>query len=221
VDLSIHYLDPSPTARTGGKIRLGLPYDNSGTDTAANVVLTIDPPARVTLTAADILADASGADDPAGPPADETDAATCEPADAGDANTVSCTGPAVPVGATSQLWMTLYVAQGVASGTYPVTVQISTTSPEGDVSDNFAVAQMTVSGEDDAAPGPVTTPNPAPVPTTPNDNSPNGPDLGDNLPRTGQNIVGLMLLSAMLVLGGVAARIVARKPNAIRPRRAG
>jgi hypothetical protein len=57
----------------------------------------------------------------------------------------------------------------------------------------------------------------------PSDNLPQtgGGDPSANLPTTGQNVVGLLVLSVLLMLGGVAARIGARKPRTARRRRAG
>jgi hypothetical protein len=48
----------------------------------------------------------------------------------------------------------------------------------------------------------------------PNDNALTGGDPSDNLPSlpiTGPNVIGLLMLAVLLLLGGVAARIVARK----------
>jgi hypothetical protein len=89
------------------------------------------------------------------------------------------------------------------------------------------------STETDAAPGPSATatatetdavPHPTATTTSPGSNNPGDNDNSNNpppyysgapLPKTGQDVSGLLLLSVMLVVGGVAARIVARQ----RPRR--
>jgi large repetitive protein len=204
-DLKIRYLNPRPKAVKGGFIRLGLPYSNVGNDSASGVRFTIDPPDGVRVTAARILLDATGA---VGAPTDaETVAANCTAAGAGDENTVVCIGPDQPTGDVSQLWMSLYISAGTPGGTYPITVEISTTSPEGNTVDNFAVAQLTVS----ASGSPTPTVAPTSYPNVPNDNSDNGwSGGGDNLARTGSNVFSLLVFSVLLIALGVAVMLVAR-----------
>ena len=208
-DLRIRYLNPRPKAVRGGTIRLGLPYSNVGNDSAAGVRFTIDPPDGVRVTAADILLDATGA--VGEPGADETVTATCTAATDGDANTVVCIGPDQPTGDDSQLWMSLYIASGLKAGTYPVSVEISTTSPEGNTVDNFAVAQLTVTAAGVVTPEPTVTPTAYPT-NPPNDNGrhPGWGAGGDNLPKTGANVFSLLVFSILLIAVGVAVLLVAR-----------
>ncbi|MFG1606233.1 hypothetical protein [Actinoplanes sp. NPDC049265] len=207
-DLQIRYLNPRPKAVRGGTVRLGLPYSNVGNDSASGVRFTIDPPDGVRVTAADILLDASNAVGEPGP--DETVAADCVAADDGDANTVVCTGPDAPTGDESQLWMSLYIASSVPAGTYPITVEISTTSPEGNTVDNFAVAQLSVATSAGVTPSPTATPTSF---QPPNDNG-SYPGYsgggGDNLPRTGSNVFSLTVFAILLIAVGVGVRLVAR-----------
>jgi hypothetical protein len=54
----------------------------------------------------------------------------------------------------------------------------------------------------------------------PNDNAQSGGDPTDNLaglPTTGPNVVGLLMLAALLVLGGMAVRMAAREPLPLPP----
>jgi hypothetical protein len=52
---------------------------------------------------------------------------------------------------------------------------------------------------------------PAATPAPPNDNGGGiGGGGGDNLPKTGQNLIGLLFLSVTLILGGAAVRLAAR-----------
>ena len=203
VDLKIRYLNPRPRAVAGGTVRLGLPYSNVGNDSAAGVQFRIDPPAGVRVTAADILLDASGSNGEE-PAADETVEADCAAADDGDENTVVCSGPDAAVGETSQLWMSLYIAPDAPKGRFPITVTISTTSPEGNTVNNFAVAQFTIAGEGDDPD------RPRPNPNVPGDDTNHGGGGWDNLPKTGQNVFGLVALSILLVLAGALILAVAR-----------
>ena len=206
VDLKIRYLNPSPKAVRGGTIRLGLPYSNVGNETAAGVRFTIDPPDGVRVTAADILLDAAGAGN-AAPDADETVSADCSSADDGDDNTVVCIGPDAAVGETSQLWLSLEISASAPRGSCPVTVEISTTSAEGNTVTNFATAMLAIAGAADDDP------TPTPAPTTPNDNS----NHGGHLPRTGQNLMSLIIFSVAIVLTGVTVRLVARDKTRVEP----
>jgi large repetitive protein len=203
VDLSIHYLNPKPRAVPGGRIQVGLPYVNRGNTSASGVTFTIDPPAGVTVVAAAILLDASASGasaETAAPSADQTVDAACTPDPHGDANAVICTGPDAPVGTTSQLWLTLAVAKGLATGTYPLAVTISTTSPEGDVVNNTATATLTVAGS--SAPTPAPSHHPGGT---------GGGTGGAPLPKTGADVAGLVTLSVMLVAAGITARVAARR----------
>ncbi|MET0494298.1 MAG: LPXTG cell wall anchor domain-containing protein [Actinoplanes sp.] len=124
--------------------------------------------------------------------------ADCEADPSGDENAVSCVGPDAAVGAGSELWLTLRITAGAPMGVHPVRVTVSTTSPEGNVVNNTIEALLTIA----SAAGPPG--------DTPGDNSHGGGNIIDNLPKTGQSPVGLLVLSMMLVIGGVAARIAAR-----------
>jgi hypothetical protein len=214
VDLTIEYANPEPTAKPGTPLLLKLPYSNNGSENASDVTFLIDPPAAVTLTRAAILLDASGlalaASAVATADAGLTDA-TCEPAPDVDANAVRCTGPEAPIGTNSELWLYLAVAKGAKAGTYPVAVTISTTSPEGDTVNNTAVANLTIA----AASG--GTENPA----TGGNGSPGGneaPTGGGGLAKTGQDLSGLLLLSVLLVVGGVMTRVLSRNRGRRSPR---
>ena len=209
VDLSIRYLNPEPRAVPGGTIRIGLPYTNNGNTSASGVTFAIDPPAGVTVVKAEILLDAAAAGFAsaflAGPDSSQMVEADCVPDPDGDSNAVLCTGPDAPVGGESQLWLTLKVAAGLAAGTRALDVTISTTSPEGVTVNNTATAQLTIAGSTTPDDSPSASPSPRP-----------GAGGGGGLPKTGQNISGLLALSVLLMAAGVAARVAARKQPALR-----
>jgi uncharacterized protein DUF11 len=211
VDLTISILDPKPTATSGGTVRLALPYSNVGNTSASGVRFLIDPPAGVTVVKAEIVPDAGGmslAAVRAAADARDTVTATCVSDPGGDANAVVCTGPDAPVGASSLLYLTLAVAKGAPVGTRPVSVTISTTSPEGVTVNNTVTADLTIA----AAPATVSPTATATATATATPAAPTHDNGGSGwLPKTGQNIMGLVLLSFLLVLAGVAARVAARK----------
>jgi uncharacterized repeat protein (TIGR01451 family) len=204
VDLSIDYADPTPKATPGGTIQLILPYSNNGSTSASDVQFTIDPPAGVTVVGAQVLLDSSTAAISAAGAGTAQDSqlldAECAADPDGDENAVICTGPDAPIGASSRLYLSLAVAKGAKAGKFPVSVTISTTSAEGNVVNNVATAQLTIAGSS-------STPTTAPTYYPPNDNS---DYTGGPLPKTGQNLMGLLTLSVMLVGAGVAARVAAR-----------
>lgn len=137
--------------------------------------------------------------------------ATCAGDPAGDDNAVICTGPDAPIGAASRLYLTLRVAAGAPAGTFPIPGDDQHDQPGGRRGHNTAVAQLTIAAAD-----PPVTAGPTTAPTTnpPNDNS-NHHYGGGPLPRTGQNLTGLVALAPTLVGAGVAARVTGRD----RPRR--
>ncbi|AGZ40499.1 hypothetical protein AFR_11050 [Actinoplanes friuliensis DSM 7358] len=185
VDLVLGVKKKTTSAARGGLALIKLQYQNNGTESAADVSFLIDPPRGVTLASARILLDAF---DDGG----ATVAAECGPADTGDDNTVSCVGPEAAVGTKSELWLYLRIASTAPSGTYPVRVTISTASAEGNVVNNTVEALLAIAG-------------------APDDNSNSGGSGGDNLPTTGQNLVGLLILSVLLVIAGVMLRVGARR----------
>ncbi|WP_306207140.1 hypothetical protein [Actinoplanes sp. RD1] len=176
VDLTIDHADPTPSAAPGGTVLLRLPYSNNGTTNAAGVRFLIGLPPGVTVRRASILADASGT-------ATVDIACVAEPSPM-----VECTGPEAPVGAASELWLHLAVAQSAPAGTRPVTVTISTAGAEGNVIDNVATARLTIAGTPDAV-----------DPGTP------------GLAATGRNVAGLVVLATLLVAAGAIARFAARR----------
>ena len=254
VDLAISYPGSAAIAAQGGTTWVGLTYNNNGSQSAADVVFTIDPPDGTTVAAAGLLLDTGSANSVAGAnafsavrtpsvqaadlaqpdPASLTDI-TCTPNADGDDNTVDCTGPNQAVGVTSQLWVQLAIDGDAQTGTRDMSVLISTTSPEGKFINNYASVPVEI-GDEDAVPNPTTSPTATPTRTstsspTPrpskttkhNDNSgygyppppPRPPYYGGPLPKTGQDLSGLLILSVLLVSGGVLARFVAVE----RPRR--
>ena len=217
VDLTISILNPEPKATVGGTVRLALPYTNVGNTSASGVRFMIDPPAGVTVVKAEIVPDASGlslAAVQAVAAAADTVAATCVSDPSGDQNAVVCTGPDAPVGASSLLYLTLKVAKGAAAGVKPVTVTISTTDAEGVTVNNTATAILTIAAAPATAkPTATATATSSVAPTATATAAPRpGNDSGSGwLPKTGQNIMGLVLLSFLLVMAGTAARVAARK----------
>ncbi len=188
VDLELGVKRKTTTARPGGTVLLKLPYSNNGSQTAAGITFSIDPPAGVNLALARVLLDASG--DDAGLVTIE-----CMPDETGDANAVVCDGPDAPVGATSELWLSMRITSAAKKGVHPVRVTISTTSAEGNVVNNTIEALLSIAGSSDS---------------TPTDTSNSGGGGGDNLPKTGQNLLGLLVLSMLLVIGGVMLRVGGR-----------
>ncbi len=188
VDLELGVKRKTTTARPGGTVLLKLPYSNNGSQTAAGITFSIDPPAGVNLALARVLLDASGSD--AG-----LVTIDCMPDETGDANAVVCDGPDAPVGATSELWLSMQITSAAKKGVQPVRVTISTTSAEGNVVNNTIEALLSIAGSSDG---------------TPTDSSNSGGGGGDNLPKTGQNLLGLLFLSVLLVVGGVMLRVGAR-----------
>ncbi|GAA2483433.1 beta strand repeat-containing protein [Winogradskya humida] len=206
VDLDIDYSNPAPTATQGKAILLKLPYSNNGSQSASDVTFLINPPTGTTLTKAVVLLDASATDFTAAATEADTVELTCDPAPDVDSNAVTCTGPEAPVGSSSELWLYLAVAKTAKAGTFPVTVTISTTSTEGNTVNNTATANLTIASTptdtDDDPTDPTTTP--------PTDNSDTTTGSG-NLPKTGQDLTGLLLLAILMIIGGGAARLAARK----------
>lgn len=263
VDLAIAYPGDTLQATLGGDpIWAGLTYNNNGSQSASNVTFTIDPPAGVTVTYAGILLDSStagaagtgltttrygkvrAAAELTQPDKSDLTDLSCAAEPDGDGNTVACTAPDAPIGASSQLWVQLTVADGAPQGTQTMHVTINTTSPEGKFVNNYSDVLLNINDTDalpdptdsaeptptetDALPEPTSSATATATPTSPDDSSGNPGDGSDNdgnnpppyysgapLPRTGQDVSGLLLLSVMLVVGGVASRIVARD----RPRR--
>ncbi|MFG1604714.1 hypothetical protein [Actinoplanes sp. NPDC049265] len=216
VDLTISILDPEPKATSGGTVRLALPYSNVGNTSASGVRFLVDPPAGVTVVKAEIVPDAGGmslAAVRAAASAQDTVTATCVSDPDGDANAVVCTGPDAPVAASSLLYLTLAVAKGAPAGTVPVSVTISTTSPEGVTVNNTVTADLTIA----AAPATVSPTATATATAAPAPDHGGGNNGGGSgwLPRTGQNIMSLVLLSFLLVLAGVAAWVAARKQRPV------
>ncbi|WP_306212160.1 beta strand repeat-containing protein [Actinoplanes sp. RD1] len=214
VDLNIEYSNPQPRATKGTAILLKLPYSNNGTTSAADVSFVIDPPAGTTLTKAAVLLDASAADFTAQATADDTIPLSCQAAPDVDANAVTCTGPDAPVGASSELWLYLAVAKTAKAGTFPVDVTISTTSAEGNTVNNTATASLTIAGSTTDTDDPDTdTDSGSDGDTgtdTPAGSGSDGSTGSNNLPKTGQDLTGLILLAVLLVVGGAVARIGAR-----------
>ncbi len=212
VDLNIEYSNPQPKATKGATLLLKLPYSNNGTTSAADVSFVIDPPAGTTLTKAAVLLDATAAGFTAQATAADTIELACTAAPDVDANAVTCTGPEAPVGASSELWLYLAVAKTAKAGTFPVNVTISTTSAEGNTVNNTATASLTIAGsatdsdtdtsdpDDSNSDGDTGTDTPAG----------SGSNGSGNLPKTGQDLTGLILLAVLLVVGGAVARIGAR-----------
>jgi large repetitive protein len=189
VDLELGVKRKTTTARPGGTVLLKLPYSNNGSQTAGGITFSIDPPDGVNLELARVLLDASGSDSGLA----DID---CVPDETGDANAVVCEGPDAAVGATSELWLSLRITSAAKKGVHPVRVTISTTSAEGNVVNNTIEALLSIAGSSDGTP-------------TDNANS-GGGGGGDNLPKTGQNLLGLLFLSVLLVVGGVVLRVGAR-----------
>ncbi|GAA2468309.1 beta strand repeat-containing protein [Winogradskya humida] len=203
VDLELSLKRKTTTARTGGTVLIKMPYSNNGSQTAGGIVFEIDPPTGVNLVLARVLLDASASSAAAGSALaqaaatdDELATIDCIPDELGDENAVVCDGPDAAVGATSELWLSLRITSTAKKGVHPVRVTISTTSPEGNVVNNTIEALLSIAGA---------------VTDTPTDNSDNGGTGTDNLPKTGQNLVGLLVLSVMLMIGGMFLRVGARK----------
>ncbi|MFI5930795.1 beta strand repeat-containing protein [Actinoplanes sp. NPDC051494] len=216
VDLDIEYSDPAPTVVKGKPILLKLPYSNNGSQSASDVSFLIDPPAGTTLTKALVLLDASTAAFTAQATAADTVQLTCEAAPDVDANAVTCTGPEAPVGSSSELWLYLAVARTAQAGKYPVTVQISTTSAEGNTVNNTATAELTITAAATDDPGDTDDPDDTGDGT--DDNPSTGTDNGgDGLPKTGKDLTGLILLAVLMVLGGGVARVGARDRGPRKP----
>jgi hypothetical protein len=96
------------------------------------------------------------------------------------------------------------------------TARIFTADPPTVVAASGSPACPAVSDCDSVSVAAATTAPPTPSPSPPNDNSNFGGYGGDNLPRTGQNVLALLALSAVLIVGGLVMRFAARS----RPRRA-
>ncbi|MFI5933595.1 hypothetical protein [Actinoplanes sp. NPDC051494] len=203
VDLELGVKRKTTTARAGGTVLLKLPYSNNGSQTASGIVFTIDPPTGVNLERARVLLDASADSAALVRAAADGELAEidCIPDETGDENTVVCDGPDAVVGATSELWLTMRITSAARKGVQPVHVTISTTSAEGNVINNTIDALLDIGG---------TTTN------TPQDNSDDGPKVVDNLPKTGQNLIGMVALSVMLLVSGVMLRVGARRKPARR-----
>ncbi|WP_067498612.1 hypothetical protein [Actinoplanes sp. TFC3] len=207
VDLNLGVKRKTTTARPGGTVLLKLPYSNNGSQTANGIVFEIDPPAGVNLEKAQVLLDASAsAALVAAASTDELADVDCMPDETGDANAVVCEGPDAPVGTASELWLTLRITTAAKKGVHPVRVMISTTSPEGNITNNTIEALLSIAGSTDTGSD------------VPADNSTSGGSVIGNLPRTGQSLGGLLAVSVMLIIGGALARIGARKRPVTRQR---
>ncbi len=198
VNLAVTYdkpavaLGPNSTA-----VVVRIPYTNEGTDTANNVTFTVVPPAGVVVRSAAIQLDDSTVTEGLRSAATaETVAATCAPA-GGDAasNAVVCTAPDAAGLYASQLLLTVDGSNSTKSGTQPMQVTISTTSAEGNMADNTVSVMLKLTakassggdtgGGDDGDHG-------------------NGDGGGGDMPKTGQNILGVVALSVLMMVAGLA-----------------
>ncbi|MBL7259108.1 beta strand repeat-containing protein [Paractinoplanes lichenicola] len=213
VNLAVTYNEPAVTVgpnATGVVVKI--PYTNEGTDTADNVSFTVVPPAGVVVRAASILLDNSVVSEGvvlAAAAEAQTVAATCEPVGGSAAsNAVTCSAPDAAGLYGSQLWLTIDGSNTKKSGTQAMKVTISTTSADGNSTDNTVSVMLKLTAK--AASGGTGDDN-----GTDDDNGTGdgngGKKPGGKLPTTGAQIAGTALVSLMLIVAGATLMLAMRE----------
>jgi large repetitive protein len=205
VNLAIEYGKPAVTLTPGTAVVIRVPYTNDGTETADNVTFTVRPPAGVVVQSAAILLDTASAESISAAATANTVAATCKPAGGSEAaNAVVCEAPDQAALAGSELWLTLDASNSTKSGTQAMRVTVSTSSADGNSTDNTVEVMLKLkaassgNGGDDGD----------------NGNGGGGNDGGGDLPRTGPQIFGALLTSLMLIIAGSLMLVTMRRPGA-------
>ncbi|GAA2647095.1 hypothetical protein Adu01nite_18760 [Paractinoplanes durhamensis] len=202
VDLGVTYGGGTVPVAGASRPVVKIPYANGGTAMAADVSFQIEPPTGVWVTKAQIVLDSSAQQSSVArasaarmtgrklTAADDTSTvdATCAPTADGDDNDVTCSAPDAAAQSGHELWLTLMLGEGVATGTQAMHVSITTTSEDG-LSTNNAVdvpLELTAQDADDT-------------------------DDGTDLPTTGADVARLGMLSAVLVAFGLVLIVGVRE----------
>nr|GID82286.1 hypothetical protein Ade03nite_12100 [Actinoplanes derwentensis] len=197
VDLEISYAGGTVTALSGETVVVTMPYGNRGSKTAAQVALSIVPPVGVTVAGVSLATGVSGQRIRAAA-ASGTVRATCRAdPDLAD-NAVVCGAPDSAADSISDVTITMKVGAGAQNGLQQMAVTVSTTDVDGFIQDNSVRVPMMISGtsNDDGDDG--------------SDDVDDGDDGDDELPTTGAQVTGMVLLSAMLTAGGLGIVAVVR-----------
>ncbi|HWS39338.1 MAG TPA: hypothetical protein VN408_42170 [Actinoplanes sp.] len=202
VDLEITYGGGTVTAPAGETVVVTMPYTNRGNGTAAQVKFAIVPPVGVTVTGVSLSTGVSGQRLRAAA-ASGTIKATCTADTTLAANAVICDAPDSAAQSISDVSITMKVGAGAQNGLQQMAVTVSTTDVEGFIQDNSVRVPLMVSGTSNTDDGDDTGDG--------DDDGDSGDgDTGADLPTTGAQVTGMVLLSAMLIAGGVGVIAVVR-----------
>ncbi|GAA1619690.1 hypothetical protein GCM10009828_054890 [Actinoplanes couchii] len=215
VDLEISYAGGTVTAPAGGNVVVTLPYTNRGSRTAAQVALSIVPPVGVTVAGVSLSTGVSAQGVRAAAAVADVVKASCKADTTLAANAVVCGAPDASADSISDVSITLKVGAGAQNGLRQMAVTVSTTDVDGFIQDNSVRVPLMVSGTSNDGDG------------DGDGDGDNGGDDGDDsgdgdngggddggdgdLPTTGAQVTGLVLLSAMLMAGGVGIIAVVRE----------
>ncbi|GIF23755.1 hypothetical protein BJ973_004366 [Actinoplanes tereljensis] len=158
-------------------VQVRVPYRNEGIRTAENVRFTVVPPIGVTVRSAAILFNPAAA---IAATAVRTVAASCTTAGAA----VLCAAPDAPALKGHELWLTLATTGRARSGTHLMRVTITTSSDDGNATDNTVEITLRLAG------------------TT-----------GGNLAMTGSQVTGLAALASVLLAVGFVLVAGSRRPT--------
>ncbi|MCY1139574.1 hypothetical protein OWR29_16365 [Actinoplanes sp. Pm04-4] len=206
VNLAVEYGKPAVTLTPGAAVVIRVPYTNDGTETADEVRFTVRPPAGVVVRSAAILLDAASAESISAAATANTVAAACQPAGGSEAaNAVVCEAPDQAGLDGSELWLTIDASNSAKSGTQPMRVTVSTSSADGNSTDNTVEVMLKLKAKASSGNG---------GDDGDNGNGGGGNDGGGDLPRTGPQIFGALLTSLMLIIAGSLMLVTMRRPGA-------
>jgi uncharacterized repeat protein (TIGR01451 family) len=184
VNLAVSQTTPSNSLTKDKPLLVRIPYANEGTQAAKDVRFTVRPPAGVTVQSAATMLNATAASTVK---ASSSVAARCTTR----SGAVTCEVPDAAALRRSELWLTLATTGHTKSGNQTMTVAVTTSSTDGNATDNSAAISLTLTaaGDDDG-----------------------------NLAVTGAQVTGLATLAVLIMAVGVT--LVAGAPPRRHPRHA-
>ncbi|NMO55473.1 hypothetical protein HH310_30355 [Actinoplanes sp. TBRC 11911] len=216
VNLAISYGGATVPIKLGEDgLVVKVPYANDGTLIADNVAFTIAPPEDVWVAKATVLIDDSNAEVQALAAETTMVDTTCTGVASGAANEVACEAPDSAALSGSELWLTLKVGSGAKAGTHLMRVTVSTSSADGNTSDNAVDIPLVLAAASDNG----TNPDNDGSSGSGGDTSGTGGgtnNAGGRLAKTGAQITGLALLSMIMMVVGFTTVTLARE-RGLRP----